>query len=123
MDTDRNFLTATQLDVGILQVAKLRNQPCVVARSKADLHIRNCKRNKGYATVREAREDYLRQVQEDADATNRQAEHVEVLGLDVWDHVISEMGIRQVVLGEEPEDEFERVIHERKLLGELVPSA
>jgi len=114
-----------QLDIGILQVAKLRNQPCVVARSKADAHIRSCKRNKGYATVLEAREDYLRQVQKDADAANRQAEqeHVEILVLNVRDHVISEFGIRQVVLGEAPESEFENIIDEVELLGELVPSA
>ncbi|KAL8394176.1 hypothetical protein RB595_002240 [Gaeumannomyces hyphopodioides] len=115
--------TLTELDIGILHVAKLREQPYVVARSKADLHIRNCKRTKGHATVRAAREDYLAQVRRDADATNSQAEEVGVRELKFRDHVVSEMGVRQVVMGEAPESEFDEVIEEAELLGHLVPSA
>ncbi|KAL8326758.1 hypothetical protein RB597_003202 [Gaeumannomyces tritici] len=115
--------TLAELDIGILQAAKLRNQPRVVTRFKADLHIRNCRRSKGHATVRAAREDYLGQVRRDVDVAKRLAEQVKDLGVNFQDHAVSETGVCQVVPGEAPESEFEDAIHEAELLARPVPSA
>lgn len=89
-------------------------------RSKADEHIRNCKRNAGHTTVEAARDDYIRQVRDEMAAKNEEARKSQALCPNYIDHIVCEMGVTQLVNGETPsEDPYEQVIDEDRLLKKL----
>ncbi|KAK5995272.1 Interferon-inducible GTPase 1-like protein [Cladobotryum mycophilum] len=111
--------TLRQLDLKILEICKYRNQKCIVARTKADQHIRNCKRHSRHPTLEAARADYIEQVRRDTAAKNASID-VEEFRPDYTDHIILEMGITQLITGSPPSSwTCEQVIDERALLQEL----
>lgn len=92
----------------------------IVARTKADVHIRNCKRNKCHDSVENAREDYLRQVRDDTKNVTAMTNETEKLRLEFTDFVISEMGVLQIVNGDRPSnDPHEHVIDEERFVRQL----
>lgn len=95
-------------------------QECIVVRTKADMHIGNCKRNKRHATVEAAREDYLGQVRKDTEAVRARTSKAKTLQVDFADFVVSEMSVRRLVAGDAPsEDPLEQVIDEERFLCQL----
>ncbi len=113
-------LTARQLDVRIMQLYVYMKKEYVVARTKADQHIRNCKRNKRHTSVSDAREDFLRQVWEDTNQVTAKTSEMGTLHIKFTDFVISEMGVLQMVNGEPTsEDPYEGIIDEERFLRQL----
>lgn len=109
-----------QLAVKILKICKYRSQECIVVRTKADEHIRNCKRRCDYSTVDEARHDFVGQVRRDTEAKNAEAGEIRELSPAYTDYIVSEMGITQLVCGrEQSRDPAEHVIDEDALLRRL----
>ncbi|KAJ4264381.1 hypothetical protein NW762_005579 [Fusarium torreyae] len=112
--------TLSELDVQILQVCKHRKQECIVVRTKADAHIRNCKRRCNHETIEKAREDFINQVRQDTIAKNEEAGKARELCPEYTDYIVSEMGIAQLVKGQAPSgDPYEQVIDEESLLRKL----
>ncbi|KAF4450809.1 hypothetical protein F53441_6141 [Fusarium austroafricanum] len=112
--------TLIEMDVQILKICKYRSQECVVVRTKADDHVRNCKRRCVYSTVEEARNDFIGQVRRDTEAKNAEAGGVRELSPAYTDYIVCEMGITQLVCGREPSsDPTEQVIDEEALLRRL----
>ncbi|KAG5752182.1 hypothetical protein H9Q70_005157 [Fusarium xylarioides] len=112
--------TMSELAVKILKICKYRSQECIVVRTKADEHIRNCKRRCDYSTVEEARHDFVGQVRRDTEAKNSEAGEIRELSPAYTDYIVSEMGITQVVCGmEQSRDPAEHVIDEDALLRRL----
>lgn len=108
------------MDLRIMQVCKFRRQECVVVRSKADEHIRNCRRNNKHPTVESARNDYINQVRVETAGRNAEMNRIKELRLDFKDYIISEMGLSQLVNGAPPSrDPCEHVIDEAELLQRL----
>ncbi|KAL7755639.1 hypothetical protein ACKLNR_014166 [Fusarium oxysporum f. sp. zingiberi] len=112
--------TLSELAVKILKICKYRSQGCIVVRTKADEHIRNCKRRCDYSTVEEARHDFVGQVRRDTEAKNAEAGEIRELSPAYTDYIVSEMGITQLVCGrEQSRDPAEHVIDEDALLRRL----
>lgn len=97
-------------------------------RSKADQHIRNINR-RTRLPIAAAREDYMRQVQEDMAHFNAidEARAPGELRVEIVDHVVNEMAVlwkvTQVLapdrLAELPDDEFSLPINEAAFLTDL----
>ena len=89
-------------------------------RSKADLHIWNCKRRKGISPA-EARQCYIDAVRADtATYEARSYNSVSELKLSVKDYIVSDVGVLQLVTGSEPPDDpVEQLIDEAAFLEEL----
>ncbi len=119
-NTTNKVTPPLQSDIQIMQLCKYRGQECIVVRTKADQHVRNCRRRKKYATVEEARADYICQVREDTRISNSEAAVVRDLSPEYTDYIVCEMGINQLVRSLPPsEDECEQVINERRFLEKL----
>ncbi|KAH7139826.1 hypothetical protein B0J13DRAFT_609028 [Dactylonectria estremocensis] len=88
-----------QLDLNLLKIDKYRNQECIVVRTKADDHVRNCKRRNIHATVEDARADFIHQVRQDTEVKNASMSSVDALRPDYTDYIISEMGLVQFING------------------------
>ncbi|KAF7557899.1 hypothetical protein G7Z17_g218 [Cylindrodendrum hubeiense] len=112
--------TLSELDLKILKIGKYRKQECIVVRTKADDHIRNCKRRNNHATVEEARADFIQQVRQDTEAKNASMSDVHTLCPDYTDYIISEMGLAQLINNTgKSKDPYEQVIDEPELLRRL----
>ncbi|KAF9771736.1 hypothetical protein IL306_010613 [Fusarium sp. DS 682] len=112
--------TLSEMNVRMLKVCKHREQECTVVRTKADEHIRNCKRRNSYETVEEARNDFINQVRRDTEAKNAEAGKVRQLAPAYKDYIVSEMGVMQLVCGrKQSSDPAEHVIDEQALLEKL----
>ncbi|KAK4233319.1 interferon-inducible GTPase-domain-containing protein [Achaetomium macrosporum] len=112
--------TISELDIRVMQLCAYLRQECIVVRTKADVHIRNCKRNRNHPTVEAAREDYVCQVRRDTEATNARSREVMTMHVEVDDFIVCEQGVTQIVNGAPPSDDpFEQVIDEARLIERL----
>lgn len=112
----------SQTDLRILKICKLRNQECIVVRSKSDIHCRNRARRLR-ETPAEAITGYKNDVAVDTAKTNQQLQEsktVDELRPFVTDYAVSEMGIYQLITKESPShDPFEQVMDDALLLHRL----
>ncbi|UKZ82726.1 hypothetical protein TrVFT333_010521 [Trichoderma virens FT-333] len=99
--------TLTEPDIRLLQVCNHFKQPCIVVRTKSDMHIYNYQREREW-TQQEAREAFLREVREDVARFTAQAEAAQASFAPQFDDfVVSTTGIRALVRGQKSPDEVD----------------
>ncbi|KAI1475074.1 interferon-inducible GTPase-domain-containing protein [Daldinia eschscholtzii] len=110
----------TESDLRVLKLCQYRGQSWISVRSKADLHIWNCKRRMGISPA-EARQCYIDAVRADMATYEARSENsVPELKLSVKDYIVSDAGVLQLVTGSElSDDPVEQLIDEAAFLEEL----
>ncbi|PNP59122.1 hypothetical protein THARTR1_01370 [Trichoderma harzianum] len=112
-----NVLPA-QSDIRLLQVCKHFEQPCIVVRTKSDMHIYNYiqERRTPRRTPWQAREDFLSDVRQDVARFREQAEASQARFVpDFDDFVVSTAGVEAFVQGESSSD----MVDEARFFEEL----
>ncbi|EHK20703.1 uncharacterized protein TRIVIDRAFT_49768 [Trichoderma virens Gv29-8] len=101
--------TLTEPDIRLLQVCNHFKQPCIVVRTKSDMHIYNYQKELEW-TQQEAREAFLREVREDVARFTAQAEAAQASFAPQFDDfVVSTTGIRALVRGRRSPDEVDEI--------------
>ncbi|KAL6697178.1 hypothetical protein J3F84DRAFT_346942 [Trichoderma pleuroticola] len=112
-----NVLPA-QSDIRLLQVCKHFEQPCIVVRTKSDMHIYNYiqERRTPRRTPRQAREDFLSDVRQDVARFREQAEASQARFVPQFDDlVVSTAGVEAFVQGQSSVD----MVDEARFFEEL----
>lgn len=107
-----------QSDIRLLQVCKVFKQPCIVVRTKSDMHIYNYikERRTPRRTPEEAREDFLSDVRQDVARFREQAEASQARFVPKFhDFVVSTAGVEAFVQGESSDD----MVDEARFFEEL----
>ncbi|KAL6812927.1 P-loop containing nucleoside triphosphate hydrolase protein [Trichoderma sp. SZMC 28013] len=110
--------TLTESDIRLLQVCKVFKQPCIVVRTKSDMHIYNYikERRTPRRTPEEAREDFLSDVRQDVARFREQAEASQARFVPKFhDFVVSTAGVEAFVQGESSDD----MVDEARFFEEL----
>ncbi|KAL7795497.1 P-loop containing nucleoside triphosphate hydrolase protein [Trichoderma afarasin] len=110
--------TLTESDIRLLQVCEYFKQPCIVVRTKSDMHIFNYKKERRTPrrTQQQAREDYLSDVRQDVARFREQAEASQARFVPEFDDfVVSTAGVEAFVQGKSSDD----MVDEARFFKEL----
>lgn len=99
--------TLTESDIRLLQVCEHFKQPCIVVRTKSDMHIYNYQQEREWDWA-QAREEFLSEVRQDVTRFREQAEASQAKFVpDFDDFVVSTSGIRGFVRKERSPNEVD----------------